>query len=109
MGAAGLTVGRDVVPLLCGPGRAAQASAPRWLRSHPWPPPTPTNDTLTTRATGDLRRLIARHLETWNDEKSARWGPGEVGAAARADANDVLNMELIAKCADHADLIIESE
>lgn len=54
------------------------------------------------------RRLIARHLETWNDEKTARWGPGETGAAKRADANDVLNMALVAGCARHADLVVES-
>lgn len=54
------------------------------------------------------RRLISRHLETWNDEKTARWGPGEAGAAARADANDVLNMELIAPSEKFADVSIES-
>ena len=55
------------------------------------------------------RRLIARHLETWNDEKTARWGAGEAGAAARADANDVLNMATIASSAAHAALVIESK
>ena len=54
------------------------------------------------------RRLISRHLETWNDEKAARWGAGEAGAAARADANDVLNMQLIAPSAQFADLTVES-
>jgi pantothenate kinase len=54
------------------------------------------------------RRLIARHLETWNEEKARRWGEGEAGAAARADANDVKNMRLIAPCAQHADLQIDS-
>ena len=54
-------------------------------------------------------RLIYRHLETWNDEKSERWGKGEVGAAARADANDVLNMGLIAPCEEVADRVIVSE
>ena len=54
------------------------------------------------------RRLIHRHLETWNDEKTRRWGPGEVGAAARADANDVKNMEMIAGCEKYADLVIDS-
>ena len=53
-------------------------------------------------------RLIARHLETWNDEKTQRWGPGEVGAAARADANDVRNMDLIAVSEQFADVTIES-
>jgi len=59
-------------------------------------------------AAAQRRRLIARHLETWNEEKSARWGVGEAGAAARADANDVLNMELIRPCEARADLIIDS-
>ena len=54
------------------------------------------------------RRLISRHLETWNDEKAARWSAGEAGAAARADANDVLNMQLIAPSAQFADLTVES-
>lgn len=54
------------------------------------------------------RRLIARHLETWNEEKTARWGPGEAGAAARADANDVKNMELIAPCEQYADRVVQS-
>ena len=49
-----------------------------------------------------------RHYETWNDEKSARWGAGLEGAAARADANDVLNMELIAPSEAYAELVIES-
>ena len=59
-------------------------------------------------AAGQRRRLILRHLETWNDEKEKRWGPGETGATARADANDVLNMELIASSEQWADMIIES-
>jgi hypothetical protein len=59
-------------------------------------------------ATDQRQRLIARHLETWSEEKTRRWGAGEVGAAARADANDVLNMDLIAPCEAHADLVIES-
>lgn len=54
------------------------------------------------------RRLIARHLETWNAEKEARWGAGEAGAAARADANDVLNMELVRPCEAYAELTVES-
>ena len=55
------------------------------------------------------RRLIYRHLETWNEEKTQRWGAGEEGAAARADANDVLNMDLIAPCEAAADRVIISE
>lgn len=54
------------------------------------------------------QRLISRHLETWNDEKAQRWGEGALGAAARADANDVLNMELIKPCEAYADRVIES-
>ena len=54
------------------------------------------------------RRLIVRHLETWNDEKAKRWGVGEEGAAARADANDVLNMDLIAVSEQFADEVIDS-
>jgi pantothenate kinase len=61
-----------------------------------------------TDAAAQRRRLIRRHLETWNDEKAERWGPGEVGAAARADANDVLNMDIIAPCEAFADRVIES-
>ena len=59
-------------------------------------------------ATEQRQRLIGRHLETWNEEKTQRWGPGEVGAAARADANDVLNMELIAPSEKFSDLTIEN-
>jgi len=47
-------------------------------------------------------------METWNEEKAARWGSGEEGAAARADANDVLNMQRVAPTARLADLRIES-
>lgn len=54
------------------------------------------------------QRLILRHFETWNDEKSARWGRGLEGAAARADANDVLNMRLIAPAEQLAERVIES-
>lgn len=61
-----------------------------------------------TDAEEQRQRLISRHLETWNEEKTARWGPGEEGAAARADANDVKNMVLIAPSEAFADLVIES-
>lgn len=54
-------------------------------------------------------RLIKRHLETWSEEKTRMWGPGEVGAAAKADANDVLNAQMIeAGSRKHADRIIIS-
>ncbi|KAL1518759.1 hypothetical protein AB1Y20_003043 [Prymnesium parvum] len=62
-----------------------------------------------TDAAEQRRRLIQRHLETWNDEKALRWGPGEAGAAARADANDVKNMQMIASSSKYADLVIESK
>ena len=58
-------------------------------------------------AAAQRQRLILRHYETWNDEKSAL-GRGLDGAAARADANDVLNMELIAPSEAYAELVIES-
>ena len=53
-------------------------------------------------------RLISRHLETWNEEKSKRFGAsGREGAARRADSNDVLNAEWITNVSrKHADLII---
>jgi pantothenate kinase len=55
------------------------------------------------------KRLILRHLQSdWDEEKTRRWGPGEEGAAKRADSNDVLNMELIAPSEELADRVIES-
>jgi hypothetical protein len=54
------------------------------------------------------RRLIQRHLETWSEEKTRIWGPGENGAASKADANDVLNARFIENHSGHADLIIQS-
>ncbi len=55
------------------------------------------------------RRLIRRHLEKdWSEELTKVWGEGEAGAAARADANDVKNMELIAPCEEYAERVIES-
>ena len=54
------------------------------------------------------RRLINRHLETWSEEKTRMWGPGEAGAAAKADANDVLNAHFIATTAKYADSVIIS-
>lgn len=54
-------------------------------------------------------RLVARHLETWNDEKTRMFGEGSGGAGAKADANDVLNVHWIEQTArHHADLVIES-
>ena len=48
---------------------------------------------LRSRAAPEVDRAASRDVERGEDP---RWGPGETGAAARADANDVLNMELIA-------------
>ena len=55
-------------------------------------------------------RLIARHLETWTDAKTAQWGAAtaEEGAARRTDANDVINARLIECCRPFADLVIDS-
>lgn len=41
------------------------------------------------------QRLIRRHLETWSTEKTRMFGPGEEGAARKADGNDVLNMQYV--------------
>ena len=54
------------------------------------------------------QRLIKRHLETWSDEKTRMWGDGEVGAARKADANDVLNAVFIETTIKYADFIITS-
>lgn len=53
-------------------------------------------------------RLIQRSLKTWSDAKAKLWGEGEQGAAARVDANDVSNMNIIAPCEDYADTVIET-
>lgn len=54
-------------------------------------------------------RLVRRHLETWSDEKTRMFGAGEVGAGAKADSNDMLNLEWIQEMSlKHADLVIES-
>jgi len=51
----------------------------------------------------------APHLSLYlSPGQAARWGSGEEGAAARADANDVLNMQRVAPTARLADLRIES-
>lgn len=55
------------------------------------------------------RRLISRHLQTWTEEKTRMWGAGEVGAAKKADANDVLNAQFVEESSrKFADLVIES-
>ena len=53
-------------------------------------------------------RLIMRHLETWTAEKERMWGPGEIGAANKADANDVLNAIFVENHKTYADVLIES-
>lgn len=54
-------------------------------------------------------RLIRRHLETWSDEKTRMFGAGALGAGAKADANDMLNLEWIQEMSlKHADYVIES-
>ena len=48
-------------------------------------------------------RLIARHLETWTEEKTKLFGAGESGGAAKkADTNDVLNANFVDKHAAFA-------
>lgn len=55
------------------------------------------------------RRLINRHLETWTAEKTRMWGEGEEGAARKADANDVLNVQFVEESSrKYADLIVQS-
>jgi hypothetical protein len=55
-------------------------------------------------------RLIARHLKNWTDEKMRMWGDGRVGAAAKADSNDVLNSAWIEETSrQYANLIVESK
>ena len=54
-------------------------------------------------------RLVRRHLETWSDEKTRMFGEGEVGAGAKADSNDMLNLVWIEEMSrKHADHLIES-
>jgi pantothenate kinase len=54
------------------------------------------------------QRLIRRHLETWTAEKERMFGSGEVGAARKADSNDVLNAQYIEGHRKYADFIIDS-
>ena len=54
-------------------------------------------------------RLVNRHLETWSEEKTNMWGEGSTGAGAKADANDMLNLEWIEEMSrKYADFVIES-
>ena len=56
-------------------------------------------------------RLIRRHFETWTEEKTKIWGDGEsVGAARKADSNDMLNVEYIERTSKkYADKVIISK
>lgn len=54
------------------------------------------------------QRLIQRSLKTWSKQKAEIWGDGETGAAARVDANDVQNMNMVAPCEKYADTVIET-
>ena len=51
-------------------------------------------------------RLVQRSLKTWSDAKIQQWGPGIEGARKRVDANDSLNMDLLAYCEEIADEVI---
>lgn len=54
-------------------------------------------------------RLVKRHLETWSEEKTKMFGEGTLGAGAKADSNDMLNLEWIEEMSrKHADYLIES-
>jgi pantothenate kinase len=58
---------------------------------------------------GQRDRLINRHLKTWTEEKTRMWGVGYDGAAAKADANDMLNLQFINDGSKkHADRVIKS-
>ena len=57
------------------------------------------------------RRLIDRHLETWNERKTQQWGGNDREAAARkAEANDLKNARCIETNSKHnANLIVNNE
>lgn len=57
-----------------------------------------------------MRRLIARSLETWTPLKTQAWGGGsELEAATRrAQTNDVPNAMLVALCRRYADRVVEN-
>ena len=54
-------------------------------------------------------RLVNRSLENWSELKVKTWGPGRKGAEKKVDANDVLNMDIVAASEKHADVLIESK
>ena len=77
---------------------------PRWqhlegLWDEHWFVKAPTMDV-------QRQRLIQRSLRTWTVDKAKLWGEGELGAAARVDANDVLNMDIVSRCEQYARTII---
>jgi len=52
-------------------------------------------------------RLVNRHLETWSRLNAKIFGPGRVGATAKAESNDMKNARWIDRTSrDHADLFI---
>lgn len=54
-------------------------------------------------------RLIARHLETWTDEKTKRFGPGREGALKKCEMSDLKNSRWIeTHCRPFADLIVHN-
>ena len=57
------------------------------------------------------QRLVHRHLKTWSDEKTQRWGGDDEAAATRkAEANDMKNAVCIEKNSKaHAHLVIQNE
>ncbi|KAL7539070.1 hypothetical protein ACHAXR_013275 [Thalassiosira sp. AJA248-18] len=65
---------------------------------------------ISCKSLGEQReRLVMRHLETWSEEKTKLWGEGAAGAGAKADANDMLNLEWIEEMSrKYADLVVES-
>eukprot|EP01041_Mallomonas_annulata_P009688 gene9688-20140_t len=54
------------------------------------------------------QRLIKRHLETWTEEKTRLFGAGEIGAANKADSNDVINARFVDTHKQYADRLIIS-
>ena len=57
------------------------------------------------------RRLVERHLKSWNDQKTKMYGGnGPKAAAKKAETNDMINARCIKRHSkEHADLIIRNE
>ena len=57
------------------------------------------------------RRLVERHLQSWDDQKTATYGgSGPKAAAKKAETNDMINARCIKRHSKtHADLIIGNE